>query len=243
MLGTTALQSVRFTNRILRSISADAVQRLRLRRVALPVGREIEYPGGPIEHLFFLETGVALMTTTFEDGSQVEVGLFGFESVLGMSALMGTRRSLNRVYMLLGGHGFAAPLAAAREEFLRSDTFQNLTLCSVQAQLSQLAQSAGCNAKHDVEQRLARWLLLCLDRSGSRTLALSQESLATMIGVRRMSAVVAIGRFKELGLIGHHRGEIQILNSQGLEAKACECYRAVKQHLDNSAEFDASFTT
>ena len=240
---TSPRESFRFANRILQNLSADEVLRLRLHRVDLPSGREIEFPGSPIENLFFLETGVALMTTTFENGSQVEVGLFGFESVLGLSALMGTRRSLNRVYMLLGGRGFAAPIAEARAEFLRCKDFQNLALRSVQAQLSQVAQSAGCNAKHDVEQRLARWLLLCVDRSGGRTLAMSQESLATMLGVRRMSAGLAAGRFKELGLIDHRRGEIQILDPRGLEAKACECYRAVKQHLDDSTEFDTGFST
>ena len=239
MPGTASAESYRFNNRILRSLSADTAQRLRLRSVRLPAGREIEFPGNPIENLFFLETGVALMTTTFNDGSQVEVGLFGFESVLGTSALMGTRRSLNRVYMLLKGHGFAATMAAARAEFLRCTNFQRLALRNVQSQLLQIAQSAGCNAKHDVEQRLARWLLLCVDRSGSPTLAMSQESLATMLGIRRMSAGLAAGHFKELGLIDHHRGEIQILDPAGLEAKACECYRAVKRHLEDPSEFDS----
>ena len=242
MPGKVPPESFRFTNRILGSLPADAVERLHLRAVTLPAGREIEFPGNPLENLFFLETGVALMTTTFDDGSQVEVGLFGFESVLGLSALMGTKRSLNRVYMLLGGHGYAASMAAVRPEFLRCGDFQKLALRSVQAQLSQVAQSAGCNAKHDVEQRLARWLLLCLDRSGSSKLAMSQESLATMLGIRRMSASVSVGRFKELGLLDHHRGEIQILDPRGLEAKACECYRVVKQHLDNSTEFDTGFS-
>ena len=239
----TTRESFHFANRILQSLAVDEVLRLQMRRVNLPAGQEIEFPGGPIENLFFLEAGVAMMTTTFDDGSQVEVGLFGVESILGVSALMGTRRSLNRVYMLLGGHGFAAPIKEARAEFLRCKDFQNLALRSVQAQLSQVAQTAGCNAKHDVEQRLARWLLLCADRSGNRTLAMSQESLATMLGIRRMSAGVAAGRFKELGLIDYHRGEIHILDPLGLEAKACECYRTVKQHLDNSTEFDTGFTT
>lgn len=234
-------ESFRFTNRVLGSLSPEAVQRLHVRDVNLPAGREIEFPGNTIDHLFFLEAGVALMTTTFRDGSQVEVGLFGFESVLGVSALMGTKRSLNRVYMLLQGHGWIAPMAAARAEFCRCDDFQGLTLRSVGAQLAQVAQSAGCNAKHDVEQRLARWILLCVDRAGSNSLALSQESIATMLGVRRMSAAVALSRFKNMGLIDHHRGEIYILDPGGLQEKACECYKTVKQHLDSTVEFDAGF--
>ncbi len=231
-----------FTNKILRHLPQASMERLHLTKVQLPIGREIEFPGQTIDHLFFLESGVASMTTTFEDGSQVEVGLFGYESVLGVSAMMGTRRSLNRVYMQIAGNGFSSPMSAAKTEFARGDFFNALTMRSVQAQLSQVAQSAGCNAKHDIEQRLARWLLLCSDRSRSTTIHISQEFLATMLGVRRMSAGVVIGAFKDAGLIEHYRGEIQLLNMAGLEKRACECYRAVKEHLDNLSEFDPGFT-
>ena len=218
------------------------MDRLHLRRVRLSAGRHIEFPGSAIESLFFLEAGVALMTNTFNDGSQVEVGLFGHESVLGVSALMGTKRSLNRVYMLLDGYGFATPAAAAKAEFSRCAEFQHLALRSVQAQLSQIAQSAGCNAKHDVGQRLARWLLLCVDRAGTNHLAMSHEALATMLGVRRMSAGVAVGRFKELGLLDHHRGNIVVLSASGLQERACECYAAVRHHLDSFNEFDSGYS-
>ncbi len=210
-----------FTNRLLRNLPAASVQRLSLAKVQLPASREIEFPGQPIEHIYFLETGVASMTNTFEDGSQVEVGLFGYESILGVSAFMGTRRSLNRVYMQIAGNGFSSPMAAARAEFARGDVFHALTLRSVQAQLAQVSQSAGCNAKHEVDQRLARWLLLCCDRSRSNTIHISQEFLATMLGVRRMSAVAAIGAFKDAGLIDHHRGVVQLLDTAGLEKRAC----------------------
>lgn len=228
-------------NKILRNLPPDSVQRLRLSRVSLPASREIEFPGQPIDHVFFLETGVASMTTTFEDGSQVEVGLFGYESMLGVSAFMGVKRSLNRVYMQIGGDGFSSPMTAARAEFARGEIFNALTLRSVQGQLSQVAQSAGCNAKHDIEQRLARWLLLCADRSQSNVIHISQEFLATMLGVRRMSAGEIIGSFKNLGLIEHSRGEIRILDSARLQTLACECYRVVKSYLDDLTEFDDGF--
>ncbi len=237
---TSSLPST-YTNRILRNLPAESVQRLRLAKVYLPASHEIEYPGQTIDQLYFLEAGVASMTTTFEDGSQVEVGLFGYESILGVSAFMGTRRSLNRVYMQIAGNGFSSPMAAARAEFARGEVFHELTLRSVQAQLAQVAQSAGCNAKHDVDQRLARWLLLCCDRSRSNTIHISQEFLATMLGVRRMSAVAAIGAFKDAGLIDHHRGVVELLDTAGLEERACECYRVVKQHLDDLTEFDDGF--
>ncbi len=231
-------QSARYTNRILASLASDSVQRLGLRKLSLPVGREIEFPGNTIDHLFFLESGVAMMTTTFDDGSEVEVGLFGCESVLGLSGLMGTKRSLNRVYMLIGGYGFAASLRTAEAEFVRCNNFQSLIFRSAQAGLAQVAQNAGCNAKHDVQQRLASWLLRCVDLARSTTLPVSQEVLATMLGVRRMSTNLAISTFKQAGLVDHRRGVVEVLNPKGLERKACECYRTVRRHLEDVTEFD-----
>ena len=230
-------KSVRYANRVLQNLPADVVQRLKLRPVQLPVFYEVEFPGQPIDHLLFIESGVASLTTTFRDGSQVEVGLFGLESILGVSALMGTLQSLNRVYAQLGGHGYTSPITAARAEFQLGGIFQASALRNAQAQFNQTAQTAGCNAKHELDQRLARWLLLCGDRSGSDCLAVSQDFVATMLGVRRMSANLTLGKFKELGLIDTQRGSIKILNMKGLEARSCECYQVLKQHLDNATEF------
>ena len=226
---------------MLRNLPADAIARLQLRRITLPAHKSIEISGEPIPQIFFLEAGAASVTASFVDGSQVEVGLLGFESVLCVSALMGTRRSLNRVYMQIAGHGYAAPIASARSEFLRNEQFQFLVLRNVQAHLAQVAQSAGCNAKHELEQRLARWLLLCADRAGTDTMEISHNFLATMLGVRRMSAGAVVAHFKKLGLIDHQRSLIRICDFVGLEKKACECYRTVKQYLDNVTEFDNGF--
>jgi CRP-like cAMP-binding protein len=207
----------------------------------LPVRHEIEFPGSTIDNIFFIEAGIGSMTTTFHDGSQVEVGMFGYESVIGVSALMGTRRSLNRIYMQLGGYGFKSPVEAAKAEFERNSDFQRLALRYVQAQLTQATQSAGCNAKHDIEQRLARWLLLCADRAGNTTFTISQEFLGDMLGVARTGVTVAANQLREEGLIEYRRAEIHIPNTQALEKRSCECYQVVKSHLDNYTEYDAGF--
>ena len=157
------------------------------------------------------------MTTTFDDGSQVEVGMFGYESVIGVSALMGTKGSLNRVYTQIEGCGFSCTVETARKEFRRGEAFQALMLRYVQAQLVQAAQSAGCNAKHNMEQRLARWLLLCTDRAHSDTLKLSQEFLADMLGSTRTTVSIAAGSLKEEGLIDYSRGVIRIIDPKRLE--------------------------
>ncbi len=159
------MEQAHFRNTILSRLDLGALQRLSLVPVQFELGHEIEYPGNPINHLFFVEEGMASMTTNFEDGAQVEVSMFGYESIIGVSALMGSRQSLNRVYTQVEGRGFLSPVAAARVEFKRGELFQELALRYVHAHLVQTAQSAGCNAEHHLEQRLARWLLITADRA------------------------------------------------------------------------------
>jgi CRP-like cAMP-binding protein len=228
-----------FRNSILKTLDREAVARLCLRPVAFEIEHELEFPGHPIDHLYFVEQGMASMTATFQDGSQVEVGMFGYEGVIGVSALMGTKRSLNRVYTQIPGHGYSSTIEVARREFCLGREFQSLTLRYVQTQLLQAAQSAGCNAKHDVDQRLARWLLLCADRAHSNEFALSQEFIADMLGSSRPTVSTAAGLLKESGLIQYSRGVIRLLDVARLEARACECYRVIKDHLDNYTEFDS----
>jgi CRP-like cAMP-binding protein len=227
-----------FKNSLLKNLGSEIVDRLRLRRVKFQVGHEIEFPGDPVSHLYFVEEGMASQTVTLLDGSQVEVGMFGYESVIGVCAPMGTKQSLNRVYTQIEGYGYSCPFEVAKREFDSCGTFHSLMLRYVQAQLVQVMQSAACNAKHEVEQRLARWLLLCADRAHTDTLKLSQEYLSDMIAVSRPSVSTVAARLKEEKLIDYTRGVIRIVDVAGLERRACECYRVIKNHLDNYTEFD-----
>lgn len=230
-----------FKNTLLSHLPPDVIRRLELKEVRLEVNRELEFPGSTIDYLFFLEEGLGSMTVTFQDGSQVEAGMFGFESAVGVSALMGTRRSLNRIFMQLGGWGFSSRVEVAKAEFDRCGPFHDLALRYVQAQLTRSSQSAACNAKHNLEQRLARWLLICVDRANTNVFPMSQDFLADMLGVARPSVSVAAGILKEQGLIEYSRGIICVPDTKALEKRACECYMVVKRHLDSYAEFDTGF--
>ena len=231
-----------YKNTLLRHLSDATVERLHLRPVTFELMHEIEFPGRTIDHLFFVEEGMASMTVTFQEGSQVEVGMFGYESVIGISALMGTRRSLNRVYTQIEGSGFFCSITVARQEFHRGGDFQALALRYVQAQLIQATQSAACNAKHNVEQRLSRWLLICADRAHERSFKMSHNFLADMLGSSRPTLTLAAGTLKDEGLIEYSRGLIHILDEPRLRARSCECYQVIKAHLDNYIEFDTGFT-
>jgi len=236
------LENHKFQNTLLRALDADVIERLRLSPVKFELLYEMEYPHRLIRHLFFLESGMASMTATFQDGSQVEVSTFGFESVIGVSALMGAKKSMNRVYMQIAGHGYASPIEAARKEFSLGASFQCLALRYVQAQLDQATQYIGCNTKHTFEPRLARWLLTCADRSHSDTFKMSHELLADMLGGTRSTVSLAAASLKRKGLIQYSRGVIRILDFPGLAENACECYRILKEHLKNSSEFDTPIT-
>lgn len=222
-----------FRNELLQKLDSEVITRLRLRYIDLPVNFAVEFPGGNIDHLLFIEEGIASMTTEFQDGSHVGVALVGREAVLGASSMIGTSRSLNRVYMQMAGHGFVSRTSVARHEFQRCETFHDLTLRYLQAQFIQTAQSAACNARHPIEQRLARWLLLCADRTDDTIIPISQQFIADMLGVTRSSVTIAAISFQERKLIQYTRGKLQLIDRPRLESVACECYRVVKDHLSN----------
>jgi CRP-like cAMP-binding protein len=237
------MRTSRFRNYLLQALSPAIIDRLHLSPVRLEVDRVMESPGDSIDNLFFIEEGVGSMTATFMDGSEVEIGMFGCESVIGISALMGTKRSLNRLYMQLGGSGYMSPIEASRTEFGRCQDFQRLALRYVQTQLIQATQTAACNARHNIEQRLARWLLLIEDRAGISTLRISHQFLADMLGVTRPSVAITAHQLRERGLIDYQRAVIQIIDREGLERCTCECYGLVRRHLDNYAEFEAELSS
>jgi CRP-like cAMP-binding protein len=233
---------LKYKNTLLRSFDLPLIERLHLRPVHFEVGHEIEDTGNPIANLYFLEEGMASMTTTFANGRQVEVGMFGFESVIGVSALMGTKQSLNRVYTQIAGWGYGCRLQDAQAEFSRGGAFQKLALRYVQAQLVQATQSAGCNASHDFEQRLARWLLISADRANTDQFKMSHEFLSHMLGVTRPTVSVTAGHLKKENLIKYTRGVITIVDRKGLEKRACECYKVIKDHLADFEAFDTRDT-
>ena len=230
-----------YKNSLLRHLSPAVRERLHLRRISLEARQKIEQPGNPIEKLIFLEEGIASMTTTFQNGQQVETSMFGFESLIGFSALMGVLKSLNSIFMQLPGYGYATDIPSALAEFQKGGEFQKIALRYVQAQLTISTQNAACNASHTYEQRLARWLLICSDRANLESLPMAQEFVSEMLGSTRSTVSIAASHLKAKGIISYNRGSIVLLDRERLEREACECYRVVRDHLKNLDEFDTDF--
>ncbi len=196
---------------------------------SLPQHEILEEPGEKIEFTYFLNDGMASIVALSRDGRSVEVGIVGKEGMVGMSVLAGLRSGTFRAIMQMAGSGVR----------IRADVFQDILLSApaLRAELSrvalmhgmQVAQLAACNRLHEVEQRLARWLLMCQDRFDSQLLPLTHEFLAQMLGTGRPSVTLAAGALESAGLIQNLRGTVKILNRKSLEGAACECYGVIQR--------------
>jgi CRP-like cAMP-binding protein len=226
--------STRPRNIILSQLPQDEYEALarHLVPVDLPLERRLSEPNQPIEFIYFLNTGLISTDAVTVKGEQVEVGLIGREGFSGLPALLNQPQMSHSVIMQGSGEGLRIRSALARAEFLKGGTFQHLVHAFAYLQMVQITQSVLCNRMHEVEARLARWLLSSADHMESELLHLTQEFLSQMLGVQRSTVTVAAGELQRNGYIGYSRGRIRILDRVGLAAKACECYGIVNASYD-----------
>jgi CRP-like cAMP-binding protein len=144
---------------------------------------------------------------------------------------MGGNTTSSSAVVQIAGHAYRLDARLLKEEFDRAGWMQKLLLRYTQALITQMSQTAACNRHHTVEQQLCRWLLLTIDRVPSHEVIMTQELIASMLGVRREGIVEAAGRLQRAGFISYRRGHISVLERSGLETRACECYAVVKTEL------------
>jgi CRP-like cAMP-binding protein len=166
------------------------------------------------------------------DGSTAEMALVGNDGMIGIALVLGGDNVPHRAVAQIGGYALTLPAKVLQDEFARGGPLQHILLRYTQALITQISQTAVCNRLHPLEQRLCRWLLLCLDRVNGAEILMTQEFLANMIGGRRESVTVAAGRLQDAHLIQYSRGHITILDRKGLEAMTCECYKVVDAEMD-----------
>ena len=226
---STPLNSTRPRNIILSQLPADEYAALakHLVPVELPPDKRLSEPNLPIEFIYFLNTGLISTDAVTLKGEQVEVGVIGREGFAGLPALLDQPQMSHSVIIQGSGEGLRIRSAVVRAEFLKGGMLQKLVHAFAYLQLVQIAQSVLCNRMHEVEARLARWLLTSADRMESEFLHLTQEFLSQMLGVQRSTVTVAAGELQRDGLIGYSRGRIHIIDRAGLIARACECYGIV----------------
>ncbi|HVN94640.1 MAG TPA: Crp/Fnr family transcriptional regulator [Terracidiphilus sp.] len=186
-------------------------------------------PGEMIDTVYFLEDAIASVVVTMENGSTVEVGLIGRDGVVGLPAVIGSGYATNRTFIQLPGSGFTLKAKILRRLEESSAKLRSCLHVAVQGYLAQTAQTAACNRVHELEERLARWLMMCSDRLQSNDIPITHEFLAMMLGTRRSSVTIAAGILHKSGLIAYSRGSVTIKNRDGLAHAACECYQSVQQ--------------
>jgi CRP-like cAMP-binding protein len=167
-----------------------------------------------------------------ENGASTEIAVIGNEGVVGIALFMGGESTPSRAVVQSAGHGYRLKAAVLKAEFGRGGPLQYLLLRYTQALIAQMTQTAVCNRHHAVDQQLCRWLLLSLDRLPSNKLAMTQELIANMLGVRREGVTEAAGHLQAAGLIHYSRGHITVLDRPKLEKRVCECYAVVKKEMD-----------
>lgn len=216
-------------NRILSSIPAAefALVAEHLTRVELALGESLHRAGDKIINVFFVESGFISALTMLSDGQPLEIGLIGSEGVAGVSVILGATNSYSETMCQTGGGAFRMSAVALKDVASRAPHLHDLLLRYTHVFHVQVAQTAACNAHHDLSQRLARWLLAAHDRSNVPELSLTQDLIAVMLGVRRSTVSIAAGTLQRAGIIRYHHGKITVVDRVGLENAACECYEAV----------------
>ena len=210
-----------------------------LEPVSLPAGKMLHDVNEPITNEYFVTSGLASIITMMSNGDSVEVGMVGNEGFTGLPVLLDIPSSSSRVIIQITGDGLQMDSKALREMLLGVPLLEfNLARFSY-LQALQMAQIAACNRLHEIEERLARWLLMVQDRIKSNVVSLTHEFLGSMLGTRRASVTIAAGILHKAGIIEYRRGQIHILDRQKLEETACECYEIVHGQFEAYLKADA----
>ena len=217
-------------NATLASLSPGTLEKIshQLSPVDLPQGFLLVKSEGQITWIYFLERGMASITSMDTQGMPVEVGIVGREGIVGIHALLGQYTTQNKIAMQGSGHGHRVRADFLREQCLRNEDLLLALHTFTYALLEQTTQLVMCNRLHELEARLARWLLMSSDFMETATLHLTQEFLAEMLGVGRPAVTIAAGILQRSGLIVYSRGNIEIIDRSKLQEVACECYHAIR---------------
>jgi CRP-like cAMP-binding protein len=223
-------------NRILRALPPDAYQRLLPDLETIPIWAKFVFhrAGEPMEYVYFPNGGVASLTTVMKDGTMVEAATIGHEGVIGLDAFFTDRPVATGQSMVQVPDTSAERLTvlAFRRELALHGVLAELMGEYAETTIKQLMHAAACNALHKIQERCCRWLLMVHDRVDGDAFDLSHEFLGVMLGVRRQSVTEVAGTLQDAGLLTYRHGHVRVLDRQGLEAGACECYALMRRNFE-----------
>jgi CRP-like cAMP-binding protein len=217
------------TNKILTSLPNDEFTRLipLLEPVSLTAGEALVEFGETPRFIYFPENSVISCQADMQDGKSAEVAMVGKDGAVEPMTLLGTRPAAHSLTVTISGTALKVRKEDFVRELQRSDGLRHELLAYTGQYLTQVSQRAACAMLHHMEQRLAVWMLLLADRLDTNTAEITQERIASHLGVRRAGVTAIAGEWQHLGAISYTRGNLRILNRQALEAIACECYAAL----------------
>ena len=221
-------------NLLLRALTGERYAALRrnLKAVTAKIGDVLFEPEDAIRYVYFPTGGTMIsMIHVLKDGTTSEVGVVGPEGMVGVDCLMRSDRHRHRGLVQSGGTLFRADATSVFDEFNRAGQLQDLLLRYLHTFFTQITQTAACNRLHQIEQRLARWLLISHDYVGSNEIPTTHDFIAQMLGIRRPGVTTAIAALTVDVVIHHSRNKITIRDRAALEAIACECYATVRTEV------------
>jgi CRP-like cAMP-binding protein len=220
-------------NRLLLALPSRNLKRLmpELERISCHRAQVLMDADGPLDHVFFPDSGVVSVVAVYADGSVIEMATIGREGCTDVQAVFGAKRSSVQLLVQIPGSASKISRAAFMRAVQSMPSFRSLMYAYVQAFLEQVMVSVACNGAHSLKQRLARWLLMMRDRSDSDVLPITQNLLGEMLGVQRPSITNAVRELERAGLIEGGRRQVTILDRQGLTKASCECYQLVRTRL------------
>src|ERR1700731_3940042 len=201
-----------------------------LEYISLPDHLVLHEAGGTLEFAYFPNRGLISLVVVMKDGKTAEAGIVGNEGFTGTPATVGLNRSPHQAVVQITGDGFRIAVASLQNTLESAPRLQLMLSRYAVVRGMQVAQTAACNRLHDIEQRLARWLLMTQDRVDSESLPITHDFLATMLGTDRPSVTLAAGTLRARNLIEYSRGAVKIRNRKKLEKTACECYEVTQQY-------------
>tara|TARA_R110000868_G_scaffold102573_3_gene282524 strand:+ start:2683 stop:3414 length:732 start_codon:yes stop_codon:yes gene_type:complete len=232
-------------NHLLATLPREIVERLlpHLELVDMPLGMVLYESGDTLRHVYFPTDSIVSLLYVMESGASAEISVVGNDGVIGVALFMGGESTTSRAIVQSAGSAYRVLGKRFKEEFNRHGEMLHLMLRYSQALITQMAQTAVCNRHHSIDQQLCRWLLLSLDRLSGSQLAMTQELIANMLGVRREGVTEAAGKLHRLGVIDYSRGLITVRDREQLESLSCECYAVVKSETDRLLPCNASHLT
>ncbi len=224
----------RINNRILLALAAPTLKRIRpaLELLDTAKGQTIDHVDGPIRYMYFINRGLVSLVKRMKDGRAVEVGVVGIEGVTDPNALFGMDIAIIEAVVQIPGTAFRIQREQLAQVMAADDTLHKIMQQYNRFAFGQLAQTAGCNRLHSLEERCCRWLLICQDNALANSFPITHEFLATMLGVQRSGVSITASFLQKAGLIRYAHGHVTVVNRAGLEDAACECYASTRTEIE-----------